>query len=80
MNEGFDLMAGVIFKVLIGILLCAFGFVLFILLLSIFSEKFALVKSEWQCTQQHNERVMTMAGKVPMMTTRTVCDRYERIR
>jgi hypothetical protein len=78
MNEG--LMQDVLFKVLMGILLCVLGLVLCIAILSIFSEKFVLLKSEWQCTQQHDERHMTMAGKVPMMQTRTVCDRYERIR
>jgi hypothetical protein len=73
-------MEGVLFKVLMGVLLCVLGLVLYIAILSIFSEKFTLIKSEWQCTQQHEERRLMMVGKAPMMQTQTVCDRYERIR
>ncbi len=37
-----------------------------------------LKKSEWKCTASHKVTSMTMAGKVPIMTTLTRCDIYSR--
>jgi hypothetical protein len=39
---------------------------------------FSLQKDEWQCTQTAEEEYRTIAGKVPITRTRTVCIQWSR--
>ena len=47
------------------------------------AEKIEIVKSDWTCTQDHQEEIVThiLVGKilVPQIRVTTVCDKYERI-
>jgi len=42
------------------------------------SEKLVLQKAEWVCTAEREERVLTMAGKVPVYMNKTVCTQYSK--
>lgn len=43
------------------------------------SEEIELIKESWVCSESEDRRSLIMAGKVPVMTTKEVCMKYERI-
>ncbi len=59
-------------------LLGALVFIVVIAVVIVVSPKMYLVKEHWKCTADHREQGLMMAGKVPVPTVHTVCDRWER--
>lgn len=65
-------------QVIAVLILAVLCFILYFLGVRLFSDKFQLAKSEWNCVAYEREQVPTMAGKVPVSMTTDYCLVYKR--
>lgn len=55
------------------------GFLMYMLVVSIFSDKIEIAKADWKCTKSKTTLQTVLVGKVPVQQPFTSCVEYKRL-
>lgn len=68
----------IIFSVLFGLVVMLFALGGMAIYVDVTAERYSIRKDQWTCDKTEPTRVLTMAGKVPVWTTRDECVLYRK--